>query len=108
MSTVGNAIVVDERIRESNDLSAVGRIGADFLVAGHAGVEAQFSRGIQGGTKGSAEEDVAVFQGEKGLRMGLEAGTSIEHLSFHSRQRMDELAVDERHCPPVPAISILR
>ena len=35
----GDAVVADLRRRHRDDLPGVGRVGQDFLVAGHAGVE---------------------------------------------------------------------
>ena len=64
-----DAVVVDERIRQGHDLSPVGRVGADFLVAGHARVEAQFAGGVFSRPEGPAKEDLAVFQGEQGMGM---------------------------------------
>ena len=64
-----DAVVVDERVGQGDNLSAVGRIGADLLVAGHAGVEAKLSSRVVARTKRTAKEDLTVFQGEQGVGM---------------------------------------
>ena len=58
--------VADERVGHGHDLPLVGRIGQDFLVPGHRGVEADFAVGGEGGAERLAAPDAAVFEGEKG------------------------------------------
>ncbi|MCY1508168.1 hypothetical protein D9M68_424690 [compost metagenome] len=62
----GGAGVADVRIGQGDDLLGVGRIGKDFLVAGHGGVEHHFANGMAIGTDGLAAKDAAVSKGEYG------------------------------------------
>ncbi len=61
-----DAVVADERIGHRHDLTLVGWIGQDFLVAGHGSVEDDFAFGGAGRAEGTAGENGAVFQGELG------------------------------------------
>jgi len=58
-----NAVVADFWVGESDELTAVGGIGEDFLIACHGGVEADFSRRGSGVSKGEASINGAVFKG---------------------------------------------
>lgn len=64
------AVVADVRIRERHDLLAVARVGEDFLIAGHRGVEHHFAGGRAGCAYGQAREDRSVGQREQGWREG--------------------------------------
>ena len=57
-------VVADLGVGHRDDLPAVARIGQDFLVAGHRGVEADFAVDLAGGAEGRSGEDGSVFQGE--------------------------------------------
>jgi hypothetical protein len=65
-----DAIVADVRIREGHDLLAVARVGEDFLVAGHRGVEHHFADGGAGGSDRIADKDRAVCERQDGGREG--------------------------------------
>ncbi len=41
-----DAVVADERIGRQDDLAGIGRIGQNFLIADHAGIENNFPVGI--------------------------------------------------------------
>jgi len=60
----GEAVVADLDGGHRDDLAEVGRIGDDFLIAGHGGVEHAFAgdRGV--GAEGATAENTAVFEGE--------------------------------------------
>ncbi|MCY1292362.1 hypothetical protein D9M70_415830 [compost metagenome] len=62
----GGAGVADVRVGQGDDLLGVGRIGKDFLIAGHGGVEHHFANGMAIGTDGLAAKDAAVSKGEYG------------------------------------------
>lgn len=59
-----NAVVADLDGGHRDDLGKIGRVGQDFLVSGHAGVEAGFSGFSGGGSKGSPAENCSVFKCE--------------------------------------------
>src|SRR5581483_6403328 len=59
---VVDAVIADQRIGHCHDLSLVGRVGDDFLIAGHAGVEHNFASRFTGGAKAAAGVDRAVFE----------------------------------------------
>ena len=61
-----DAGVADERVGHRDDLAAIGRVGQDFLIAGHRRVETNFPVGGLGRAEGLAAPDAAVFKGEKG------------------------------------------
>ena len=64
-----DADVADMREGEGDDLARIGRVGHDFLIAGHRGVEAQFRHGLAGGAKAHAVEQRAVGQCQTGGRV---------------------------------------
>ena len=66
-----DSVVADERIRHRDDLPFVGRIGQDFLVAGHGGVEDDFAFGGAGMAEGPAGEHRSIFQSKLGTIRGL-------------------------------------
>ena len=71
----GAAGVADVRIGQRDELARVGRVGEDFLVAGHRGVEHHLADGQAGRADGNALEDGAVFEGEDcGLGHGRRLG----------------------------------
>lgn len=53
-------------VGEGNDLFAVGGVGENFLIAGHGGVEDDFSGGVAFVTDGDALEGAAVGKDEEG------------------------------------------
>ena len=57
-----DSVVSDQRVRHRDDLAAVGRVGEDFLIAGHAGVKDDFAMNFTRGTKGSTFEDRTINQ----------------------------------------------
>ena len=60
------ADIADMREGEGDDLPGVGRIGEDFLVAGHGGVEADFAHRFALGTDADALDHRAIGQHQKG------------------------------------------
>jgi hypothetical protein len=54
------------RIGQRDDLAAIGRIGQDFLIAGHGGVEHHLAAGDAIGADGLALENRSVGEGENG------------------------------------------
>ena len=56
------------RIREIDDLTGVGRICQDFLIARHGRIENDFSDGTTGRADGTAAEQRTVGQGQYSLR----------------------------------------
>ena len=46
-----DAVVADERVGHRDDLAGVGRVGEDFLIAGHGGVEHDFAARSPGAPK---------------------------------------------------------
>src|SRR5262249_31059962 len=59
------AVVADLGIGENDDLTGVGRIGEDFLIAGDGGIKNDFAGALGGRANTLALEDAAVFQGEQ-------------------------------------------
>ena len=59
------ADIADMREGEGDDLSGIGRVGQDFLIAGHGGVEADFAHGNAGGARALALDHRPVGQNEK-------------------------------------------
>ena len=59
-----DAAVADFRIGHRDDLAAIARIGEDFLVSGHRGVEADLAVDFADGAEGRSRKDAAVFEGE--------------------------------------------
>ncbi len=57
-----DAVVADERIGHRHDLAFVGWIGQHFLVAGHTGVENDFSGCFSRCAKGPPGKDGSIFQ----------------------------------------------
>lgn len=59
-------VVPDHRVGHRHQLPRVGRIGEDFLIAGHAGVENHLAKGGTGGAESDAVEAAAVLKEEVG------------------------------------------
>ncbi|GAA0250547.1 hypothetical protein GCM10009086_02790 [Pseudomonas rhodesiae] len=53
-------------IGQGNDLLGVGRIGKDFLIAGHGSVKHYLSNGLTVGSNGFAAKNAAISKGEYG------------------------------------------
>ena len=66
--------VADVGIGEGDNLTAVGRVGQDFLVTGHGRVEHHFTADGALGTDGVTAEHGAVGQGKQGGRKGRKQG----------------------------------
>ncbi len=62
--------VADMRIGQGYDLLGVGRIGEDFLIAGHGGVEHHLTNGLPIGADGFAAKDAAIGKSQNGWRKG--------------------------------------
>ena len=63
--------IADMRIRQRDDLSAIGRIGQDFLIAGHRGIKNNFALGVAISADGLAPKQTTVFQDqERGFPQG--------------------------------------
>ena len=58
-------VIADQRIRHGDDLAAIGRIGQDFLITGHGGVEAGLPGCGDGRSEPGSLKHPAIFQGEK-------------------------------------------
>src|SRR5437773_12469530 len=63
-----HAVVPDVWIGHGDDLTGVGGIGEDFLVAAEARVEDHFPLGLPHPAKRNAPEESTVFQGQDGPR----------------------------------------
>ena len=61
-----DAVVADVRIRQGDDLAAVARVGEDFLVTGHRGVEHHFAGRVAGGADRISFENRAIGEGQDG------------------------------------------
>jgi hypothetical protein len=59
---VVHAVVADQRVREHQDLAAIGRVREDLLVPGHRGVEHDLAGGLDLGTETLAAEDASVLE----------------------------------------------
>ena len=60
------ADIADVREREGDDLSRIGRVGEDLLVAGHRGVEAHLADRVAGRAEAEAFEHGAVGEHQEG------------------------------------------
>ena len=78
--------IADMREGEGDDLAGIGRVGEDFLISRHCGVEADLADGGAGGAEADAFEDGAVGQHEKGRRCGLGPG-GIVLFGAHERPK---------------------
>ena len=58
-----DAVIADERIGHRDDLAFVGRVGEDFLIAGHGGVETDFAAGRRLCAETCAVKHRTVFEG---------------------------------------------
>ena len=59
-----HAVVTNLRVGHCHDLAVVGRIGEDFLVSGHAGVENDLAIDFTRSAEGASREHRAVFKRE--------------------------------------------
>ena len=78
------ADVADMREGEGDDLSGIGGIGEDFLVAGHGGVEADFAHRMAGGAEAKSFEHGAVGEHQQRRRHGLRPA-GIGRFGVHGR-----------------------
>ena len=53
-------------VSQGNDLLGIGRIGKDFLIACHCGVEHHLTNGLTVGSNGFAAKNAAISKGEYG------------------------------------------
>ena len=60
------AHIADVRVGERDDLPGIGRIGKNFLVTRHGGVEYHLSCGQSLCANGSPPKKIPVFQGKQG------------------------------------------
>ena len=74
--------VADVRIGQRDDLPAVGRVGEDFLIARHGGVEHHLARRIALGADGTAVKHRAVFERKYS---GCRSLSSSRRQSFQTR-----------------------
>lgn len=63
-----DTVVADLGGSHGNDLTEIGGIGDNLLIARHGGIKNGFTSDSALGTEGSAYEEAAVFEGENGLR----------------------------------------
>ena len=75
--------VPDMGIRQGYDLPAVGGIGEDLLVAGHRGIEDDFTDGLAVSTNGSALENGAILQSQYSRRIQMQ--TSVRYLTGNAK-----------------------
>ncbi len=57
--------IADVGIGQGDDLAGIGRVGEDFLIAGHGGIEHHLADGLPLDTDGLAPEQVAVFKSQQ-------------------------------------------
>ena len=62
-----DAVVADERAGHDHALARVRGIGQDLLIAGHRGVEDEFSAGLAGGAAGAARIKRPVLESQPGF-----------------------------------------
>src|ERR1700676_1836209 len=60
------ANVADVRIRQTDDLAGIARVGENFLITGEAGIENDFAAAARDGPRGAAVKYATVFQSESG------------------------------------------
>ncbi len=70
---VVHAVIPDHRVGHRDELARIRRIGQDFLITGHTGVEYDLADGQVGGPDGEAVEAASVFQEQVGV--GFHAGS---------------------------------
>ena len=61
-----DAGVADQRIRHGDDLTGVGRVGQDFLIARHRGIENDFANGFALKAVSLAAKNTPVFEQQRG------------------------------------------
>ena len=65
------ADIADVREGEGNELPGIGRVGEDFLIARHGGVEADLADRVPGGAQSEAFQNGPVGQYQKRRWLGL-------------------------------------
>ena len=83
-------VVADERVGHDHDLAGIGRVRADLLVAGLAGVDDQVATRRHGGTERDAGEDGPILEGQQ---RGPQVADSRIDDGRGSRRRRDDHAV---------------
>ena len=63
-----DAVVADVGVGQGNDLTRVGRVGQDFLVTGHRGIEDHLADAAAAGAYAFSSKNRSVGQGKKGGR----------------------------------------
>src|SRR4029077_816950 len=80
---VVGAHIADMGEREGDDLAGIGRIGEDFLVTGHGGVEADLADRLAGRAEAKSFEHGAVGQHQQCRGLGLSPGDASLRLCRH-------------------------
>ena len=62
-----NAVIADKRIGHGDDLTGVGGVGEDFLVAGHTGIKDHFAQALTTTAQSPTFEDGAVRERDEGF-----------------------------------------
>ena len=86
------SVVSDLWIGQDNNLSSVGRIGKDFLVASQGGIENHFAKTFASGAIALTAEDAPVFEREDCLH-----GFSVEWIYSSLTGRRLKCLVDNAH-----------
>ena len=90
-----DAVVADQRIGHGDDLAGVGRIGQNFLVARHAGVEDDLAGYFSGSAEGLADEILAVGQGENGFHACVSPYVRSQQMVFKCTEQDDYLLAQD-------------
>ena len=61
-----NAVIADKRVGHGNYLTFIGRIGENFLIAGHTGVKNYLPHSFTAAGKGETFKKTAVFEDQQG------------------------------------------
>ena len=106
------ADIADVRKGEGDDLPGIGRVGQDFLVAGHRGVETDLADGLPGRAKTDAFEHGAIGQHQERRRLGLvPAGQGPRRLRLCRHRQGPKSLRRARKPQPAPlreALAVLR
>jgi hypothetical protein len=84
-------VISDLRIGQDNNLSSIGGIGKDFLIARQGGIENYFAKTFTFGAIALTAEDAPVFEGEECLH-----GFSVEWIQS-SLTGISGVSVDNAH-----------
>ena len=80
--------IADVRIGQRDDLAAVARVGEDFLVAGHRGIEDHFTGRVAGGANRHAFETGSRRQGRAGPGLAVAAVAAAHGFSVLARAQL--------------------